>query len=103
MEDVGSDYLHKTLDQLASALNCAPENMALNREYFAVMDERTSSDKSLVICRVEGERTKRVDWLRSRPEPSTLTFVALAIVCISWDEVKTGWERKRQMGQDVLD
>lgn len=66
--------------------------MALNRTFFALMDERTSKDKSLVLCHVEkgdddGTKTS-VDWLRCWPKIDSLYLSGLAIVCMSWDELK---------------
>ena len=100
VEDVASEFAHKSLNELAAALECAPASMALNRTMFAVIDKRTSSDKSLVLCYVEGNKRESVDWVRCLPKNASLYLRGLSVLSLTWDELKAPVEMKRK---DVID
>lgn len=81
-----SSYLGKDLETLTKELWDASGKAWLNRVYFAVMDERTTEDKSLMHCHVEDDRT--VDSLRAWPKHTSLYFRGMKAGSDTWDELK---------------
>lgn len=70
--------------------------------YFAVIDERTAEDGSLMLCHVEDDGT--VDSLRAWPKHSSLYFRGMEAGSGTWGELKHSWEfHKEQDGKDVID
>ena len=54
-KDFTSPFLSRDIQSLSKDLWDASDDAWLNRTYFAVMDERTARDESLVLCyREEG-------------------------------------------------
>ena len=77
--------------------------MALNRTFFAVMDERTGRDKSLVICKVDGDEGNTVKSVRCGAEKASLYLAGQAMSCGSWDELETALKMQQHKGgNDVL-
>lgn len=90
------------LGTLARELWDASDNAWVNRVYFAVMDERTKEDGSLLLCHVEDDGT--VDSLRAWPKHSSLYFTGMKVGCGTWDELKHSWEfQQEQGGEDIID
>lgn len=87
---------------LAAELAKAPDKVYLNRVYFAVMDERTKEDGSLLLCYAEDKEA--VDSLRAWPKNSSLYFRGMEASTGTWDELKHSWEfHKKQDGEDVIE
>ena len=61
--DIPSEYLDYSLEQLAAILISASPEIDLNREYFAVLDERTESDGSVLLCLIGEDNEGKVDWV----------------------------------------
>jgi hypothetical protein len=80
----------------------ASDKAYLNRVYFAVMDERTKEDGSLMLCYADDRVA--VDSLRAWPNNSSLYFRGMEASTGTWDELKHSWEfHKEQDGGDVID
>ncbi len=103
VKEIPSDYIGKSLEELAAILISAPKEVDLNRQFFAVCDKRTESDRSLVLCYVANEGDGKVDWVRCWPTNASLNLRGLSVSGPTWDEVKTAWERKKGKGEDVID
>ncbi|KAL8735472.1 MAG: hypothetical protein Q9181_002815 [Wetmoreana brouardii] len=102
VKEHASPYLGKDLKTLAKELWDASDKAWLNRVYFAVMDNRTEEDGSLMLCHVEDDGT--VDSLRAWPKHSSLYFRGMEAGSSTWDELKHSWEfHKEQDGKDVID
>ena len=100
VKDVASEFAHKSLEELAIALKYAPDTMALHRTLFAVMDERTSKDKSVVLCNAAVDGTESLDWVRCSAKNASLFLRGQSMSCGSWDELKMPTER---WGREVTD
>ncbi|KAL8967083.1 MAG: hypothetical protein Q9183_003078 [Haloplaca sp. 2 TL-2023] len=100
--NIPSEFLDHSLEQLAAALISIPPEIDLNREYFAVMDERTESDGSVLLCFIDEDNEGKVDWLRKMPLNSSLCLRGVSMCCGTWEELKFSWERKKKGGDDVL-
>lgn len=102
IKEYNSPYLGKDLETLAKKLWDASDSAWLNRVYFAVMDERTKKDASLMLCHVEDDGT--VDSLRAWPKHSSLYFRGMEAGSGTWDELKHSGEfHKEQHGEDIID
>ncbi|KAL8869593.1 MAG: hypothetical protein Q9174_004161 [Haloplaca sp. 1 TL-2023] len=102
--NIPSEFLNNSLEELAAILTSAPSEIDLNREYFAVLDERTESDGSVLLCFIDDEDDEgKVDWVRHTSLTSSLSLGGMSMSCGSWDEMKFSWERKKQRGGgDIL-
>ena len=97
-------YLGQDVDTLAKKLRDAPEEAYLNRVFFAVADERTIDDGSIMLCNADKADEGVVDWLRARPKRATLHFQGFRAGAGSWGELKDSWEfHKRVDGVDVAE
>ena len=105
VQEIPSDFVGKSLEEVASILISASKDVDLNRQFFAVCDKRTESDGSLVLCYVAAKESDegKVDWLRCRPKNVSLYLRGLSMSGPTWDELKTAWERKKAKGEDVID
>jgi hypothetical protein len=93
-------HLGKGLDTLAKELQDASDKAWINRVCFAVMDERTARDGSLMLCRIK--KTVDVDTVRAWPKHSSLYLRAMD--GHRWGELKDTFRwRKEKDGTDVLD
>lgn len=102
IKEYTSLYLGKDLKTLAKELWDASDDAWLNRVYFAVMDERTKEDGSLLLCHVEDDGT--VDSLRAWPKHSSLYLRGMEAGSGTWDELKHSWEfHKEQDHEDIID
>jgi hypothetical protein len=96
------DFIDKDFQTLSTMLKQAGEKVDLNRNWFAVLDERTDNDGSMLLCKADNDKT--VDSLRTLPEQSSLTLSGLSIMRMTWDELETALNRKKKDGKgDVLD
>lgn len=66
----------------------------LNREFFAIADERTPNegDSTVLICCItnddeDKEMIDKVEWVRLSAEQSQLWLVGLSMRSMSWSEV----------------
>lgn len=100
VEKYTSPYLGKDVKALAKELRDASDKAWLNRIFFAVLDERTVEDGSLMLCRIEDDET--VDSLRAWPKHSSLYLRAMDN--FKWGELKDSMEfHRKKDGQDVID
>ena len=100
VKEFSSPYLGQDLKTLAKKLWDAPDDVWLNRVWFAVMDERTGRDGSLLLCHVEEDGS--IDTLRAWPKHSSLYFRGMKSG--QWEELKHALEmQKKRTGDDVLD
>ena len=106
VEEAPSDFLDKSLEELAATLIAAPKEVDLNRRFFAVLDKRSETDGSMVLCHVlenGGDGGGNVDWVRCWPKNSSLNLRGMSMMSPTWEELKTAWERKKKNGVDVVD
>ena len=103
VKEISSDFVGKSLEEVASILISASKDVDLNRQFFAVCDKRTESDGNLVLCYVAKEGDGSVDWVRCWPTNASLNLRGLSMSGPTWDELKTTWERKKAKGEDVID
>ncbi len=101
VEESPSEFIGKSLEELAATLISAPDKVDLNRRFFAVLDKRSEDDGSLVLCHVV--ENGGVDWLRCWPKNSSLNLRGMSMMSPTWEELKTAWERKKKTGADVVD
>ncbi|KAI4123303.1 MAG: hypothetical protein LQ338_005328 [Usnochroma carphineum] len=102
VEEYRSPYLGLDPGTLAKKLGDASDDAWLDRIYFAVMDDRTGDDGSLLLCHVEDDGS--VDSVRARPKHSSTYFRGFQVGNGSWGELKHSWEsRKEQNGTDVIE
>lgn len=95
-----SPYLGKDINNVAEALQSASDKAWINRVYFAVMDERTAKDGSLMLCRIENNGN--IDTLRAWPKHSSLYLRAMD--GFRWGELKDSSEfHLKQDGNYVID
>lgn len=101
VKDFTSPYIGKDLKAVAKILHDAPDKVYLDRESFAVLDERTAKDGSVLLCYAKSDATV-VDSLRAWPKHSSLYL--RAIDDFKWRELKDSWElHKNRDDTDVLD
>jgi len=79
-------------------LGKASDKAYLNRVYFAVMDERTKKDGSLMLCCAEDQVA--VDSLRAWPKHSSLYFRGMD--ALAWGELKHSWEFHRKKDSEYV-
>ena len=106
VEDSPSEFIGKSMEELAATLISAPKEVDLNRQFFAVLDKRSEGDGSLVLCHVVengGSGNGDVDWLRCWPKNSSLNLRGMSMMSPTWGELKSAWERKKKNGVDVVD
>ncbi len=100
VKEYTSPYLGKDLNTLAKVLRNASDKAWINRVYFAVVDERTVKDGSLMLCRIEDDGS--IDTLRAWPKHASLYLRAMD--GFRWGELKDSWKyHKKQDANDVLD
>lgn len=102
VKETPTAYFDKDFQYLSAALKETSDKAAINRTFFAVLDERTGRDGSVALCC--GKKKSQVDYVRAWPKHSSLTLRGLSTVSITWDEVKSAsGDYKRNGNGDVLD
>ncbi len=69
--------------------------------FFAVLDDRTRADGSVVLCHVEVDGS--VDWLRAWSKNASLYLSGMSVSSGSWDELNDSCNRHRERGEDVIE
>lgn len=102
VKETPTAYLDKDFEDLSGALKQSSDKAAINRTFFAVLDERTGRDGSVALC--FGKNKSQVDYIRAGPKHSSLTLRGLSTVSITWDEMKSASDGSERRGEgDVLD
>lgn len=102
VKETPTAYFDKDFEYLSAALEETSDKAAINRTFFAVLDERTGRDGSVVLCC--GKKKSQVDYVRAWPKHSSLTLRGLSTVNTTWDEMKSHSDHYKRTGKgDVLD
>lgn len=85
VSSISDAFFGKTVDELATALKDAPQEAYLNREYFAVVDEQSQQDRTVMLCRVtkEGEVLR----VRTKVEESAQLLAGMTVAKPYWADV----------------
>jgi len=53
LESFDSEFIGKTLDELAEFLKQSPDDLQINRQYFVVVDGETKKRGKMCLCKIE--------------------------------------------------
>jgi len=101
-ESFTSPFVRESVEDVAAFLKKAPDTVDLERCFFAVLDDRTEKDGSVVMCRIGDTEGKgdQVECMRVSAKHSSLYLASLESG--TWEENLEALEMMEQYGKDIL-
>ncbi len=97
-----SPFVGESVEDVAAFLKKAPVTVGLERCFFAVLDNRTEKDGSVVMCRIgdtEGKGDK-VECIRVLAKNSSLYLAGMEYG--TWEEDLDALEMVGRYGKDII-
>ena len=97
-----SPFVGKSVNDAAEFLKRAPDGVDTERRFFAVIDDRTEKDGSVVMCRVgdmEGEGDE-VGCIRVVVKNSALYLAGMEYG--TWEEYLDALDKVKRKGKDII-
>lgn len=101
-ESFTSPFVGQSVDAAAEFLRNAPDTVDVERHFFAVLDDRTEKDGSVVMCRIgdmEGKGNK-VECIRVLAKNSSLYLAGMEYG--TWEEDLDALEMVGRKGKDII-
>ncbi|KAK7413933.1 hypothetical protein QQX98_007201 [Neonectria punicea] len=94
--DFRSPFIGKSLESCAEWLKNAPDEVALNREYFTAVDQFSRADDTVLICRVVSGQDKGELAVEYFPEKTDDATTQMAVsIGLKFDEALQRYQRNR--------
>ncbi|EMR71282.1 hypothetical protein UCREL1_1676 [Eutypa lata UCREL1] len=91
-----SPFVGKTLEDCAKWLQEAPDDVALNREYFTAVDNSSREDDTIQICRVIGKGELGNIQVECFPVPTAESTIQMSTsLGVKFDEALQRYQRNR--------
>lgn len=101
-ESFTSPWVGESVEAAAEFLSKAPDSVDVERRFFAVLDERTETDGSVVMCRIgdmEGQGDK-VECIRVLAKNSSLYLAGMEYG--TWEDCLDSLQMVGRRGIDII-